>query len=295
MSSADICTTRIAEWYHGWKALNSTKPMVVAISGTQGAGKTTLTAALISRLGDAPYSLRILALSYDDFYLTRAEQEELANTYSNNDLLQVRGQPGTHDVRLGAEIIGNAGKESILKIPVYDKMAHAGKGDRKGWRTVKGPFDLVLFEGWCLGFKSLSAQSLKVRTEQVLGDTQHYLSPNARNYLSSRTESIAEVNDFLRSYEEHWYPLFSCLIHLIPKEIGYVYAWRTEQEQKGRAASGGGMTDDQVIGFVDRYMPAYAVYLPDLTEHPFFGDRSVPHIQLYLDAERQVQDVVEME
>jgi hypothetical protein len=38
-----------------------------------------------------------------------------------------------------------------------------------------------------------------------------------------------------------------------------LYRWRMEAETKLRARSKGGMTDEEVVDFVDRYMPAYKV------------------------------------
>lgn len=41
----------------------------------------------------------------------------------------------------------------------YDKSQHEGRGDRAAeskWQMVKGPVDVVLFEGWMLGFRPLS-------------------------------------------------------------------------------------------------------------------------------------------
>lgn len=45
-------------------------------------------------------------------------------------------------------------QDEIL-IPRYDKSAYGGKGDRAPkdqWQKVQGPLDLVIVEGWMLGF-----------------------------------------------------------------------------------------------------------------------------------------------
>ena len=42
-----------------------------------------------------------------------------------------------------------------IQIPRYDKSAYGGKGDRAKldeWATMQGPLDLVIVEGWMLGF-----------------------------------------------------------------------------------------------------------------------------------------------
>ena len=38
-------------------------------------------------------------------------------------------------------------------MPTYDKSAFEGKGDRGENRVVQPPIDLVLFEGWMLGYQ----------------------------------------------------------------------------------------------------------------------------------------------
>ena len=68
-----------------------------AVNGSQGSGKTTLCAYLCALL-EAEYGLRAIALSLDDFYLTRAAARELGA--SVHPLLATRGVPGTHDMAL---------------------------------------------------------------------------------------------------------------------------------------------------------------------------------------------------
>lgn len=82
----------------------------------------------------------------------------------DNDLLGVRGNALTHEVELGRQTLEklmklNEGSTSELKVPRYDKSAFDGKGDRADeatWPTIKAPVDVVLFEGWMLGFTPVS-------------------------------------------------------------------------------------------------------------------------------------------
>ena len=64
---------------------------LIAISGAQGSGKSTLTTR-------AARDLSCAALSLDDVYLTRAERAALAARI--HPLFAVRGPPGTHDLAL---------------------------------------------------------------------------------------------------------------------------------------------------------------------------------------------------
>jgi hypothetical protein len=69
--------------------LSSERPLIVGVSAPQGCGKTTLTVALneaFTILGNT-----CVSMSLDDFYLTGAEQDELSLKYSDNTILQSRG------------------------------------------------------------------------------------------------------------------------------------------------------------------------------------------------------------
>lgn len=137
---------RMVDELHRWIE-SLPKPLVLGINGPQGCGKSTLAAALVSR------GRGWVTVSIDDFYLTRGEQVALATRHPDDPLMQVRGGPGTHDVSLGvATLDALAGGSGVARVPVYDKSAHGGKGDRAGWREVALPVDVVIVEGWMLGF-----------------------------------------------------------------------------------------------------------------------------------------------
>lgn len=83
---------------------------------------------------------------------------------------------------------------------------------------------------------------------------------------------LAIMNDFLMEYEKRIYPMIDVFLHLSPQQLDQVYQWRLQQEhhmQQTRHVKG--LTDDQVRQFVDTYMPAYELYLPQLNEYGFFG------------------------
>ena len=108
--------------------------------------------------------------------------------FPDNGLFQVRGNAGTHDLALGKKTLqelqdaGTSGTE--VRIPSYDKAAHNGKGDRKDpadWPVVKGPVDVVLFEGWMFGFRELPSHD-----------------------AFKANKDLAEVNARLRHYVNAW-------------------------------------------------------------------------------------------
>lgn len=137
-------------------------PRRVGLAGGQGTGKSTL-AGILERACDA-VGLRACVLSLDDFYLTQAERRALAQRV--HPLLVTRGPPGTHDMArclaavealaaAGPPASGAASGES-LALPVFDK----GLDDRVGLRSLQGPFDVIVLEGWCVGARAASEDDL---------------------------------------------------------------------------------------------------------------------------------------
>lgn len=96
-------------------------------------------------------------VSYDDFYLTRKEQEALGDS---NFFLSGRGVAGTHDLKLGTDTLRQlkTKRTGNISIPVYDKSAFGGKGDQGKPREAQAPVDLIIFEGWMLGYQPVSSE-----------------------------------------------------------------------------------------------------------------------------------------
>ena len=218
------------------------KPRLIGVNGPQGAGKSTLTKKLcieLERLGH-----RACTISIDDFYLTRAEQVELAQAHPENPYLQNRGYPGTHDIRLGEKILDDMkGQSGVVHLPRYEKSLHGGKGDRlpsSEWPTVCLPLDVIFFEGWMLVFKYL---------DQI------------------EDPSLADINVRLKNYDKWWQRL-DALVQLKPKDYTYVVNWRVEAEQKMRASGKPGMSDAETRQYVELFLPAYVLYLPQLKAPP---------------------------
>lgn len=119
-------------------------PVVVGINGAQGSGKSTLCKFLEVLLVE--HNQRSTTLSIDDLYLTKAERERLGREV--HPLLATRGVPGTHDAALGLQLIEDFRAGRDLEIPRFDKAVD----DRRPQREhLKGPLQVLLFEGWCLG------------------------------------------------------------------------------------------------------------------------------------------------
>lgn len=221
-------------------------PMVLGISAPQGCGKTTIVEQLEELFNwlDCPTA----SVSIDDFYLTHADQSALAAEHPDNRLLQLRGNAGTHDVALGCETLkqlkGLSTAGTTAAVPRYDKSAFGGRGDRapkENWPVVQGPLQLVLFEGWMLGFKPVGAES-----------------------AAAVEAALAEVDARLGAYQQAWDSAVDAWLVVRISDPQWVFGWRLQAEQRMRAEGKAGMSDAQIADFVSRYIPAYQAYLPGL-------------------------------
>tara|TARA_A100001391_G_scaffold7621_6_gene4964 strand:+ start:46830 stop:47714 length:885 start_codon:yes stop_codon:yes gene_type:complete len=120
------------------------KPLIVGINGAQGSGKSTLCRFLEVLL--KPRGLRVVTLSLDDLYLTRAERADMAAKV--HPLFATRGVPGTHAVGMALGLIEDMLAGRGFTLPRFDKSVddRADAGE-----VVSGPVDVLLFEGWCVG------------------------------------------------------------------------------------------------------------------------------------------------
>lgn len=233
---------------------------VVALNGPQGAGKSTLCAAAVEALGAV--GLRAVTVSIDDFYLPYEAQRALAARHPGNPYLEFRGYPGTHNVALGAATLDalRADDGRGVRVPVYDKSAHGGRGDRAPeaqWRALRGPFDLVLIEGWMLGFAPVAPDAL----------------PDPR---------MAPCNDALAAYDA-WHRRCDALLHLVMANPRAVVHWRVDAERARRAAGSAGLSDDAARDYVMRFVPAYEAWVEPMRAAP---PVSGPRWTVVLDDER---------
>jgi len=220
-------------------------PLVLGMSAPQGCGKTTLVTFLKDMLAAA--GKKSAVVSVDDFYLRGSAQDELAEKFPSNGLLRFRGNAGSHDLQLGCETLESlrkAGPSDSIPVPFYDKSLRGGRGDRapeSEWGSVSGPLDLVLFEGWMLGFPPVESR------EEAIG-----VDPN-----------LEQVNENLRTYDR-WHGLVDAWMVVEIADPQCVFKWRQQQEEAMKRAGKPGMSEEQVRDFVDRFMPAYRLYLPPL-------------------------------
>ena len=235
--------------------------MVAGLCGAQGSGKSTLAAAIRDRL--ALQGLRVVTVSLDDLYLTRTER--LALALDIHPLLATRGPPGTHDVSLGCAVLARLRAEKDAVMPVFDKIAD-DRASPDRWPTHRGPGDIILFEGWCVGARPQPDAQL---VEPI-------------NELERDRDPAGIWRAFVNRSLAHDYPaLFGQtdrLVMLRAPNFEVVARWRLEQEVENRArhGGGGGMDEGQIATFIQHYerltrwmleeMPTRADLVLDLDE-----------------------------
>ena len=280
-------------------------PFFIGLNGVQGAGKTVLVDILKKTLTSPPHSLPTVVFSLDDLYLTHQDQVSLAAKNPESPLLQHRGQPSTHDIPLALSVFQSLKDSQPTKIPQYNKAAFSGQGDRVpegSWEEVNtdpsNPVRVVLFEGWCVGFRPLSPEKLEQKHAAAVKYLETSTTENPyRGRLGHNTlESVTTINTALNSYDEITSQL-DAFIHIDAHDPQYVYKWRLEQEASLRASKGSGMTDHQVRHFVDGYYPAYELYTETLRDGVFQGvkeDWRGKQLRLVVGEDRKVREVVKI-
>ncbi len=241
--------------------------ILVGIQGCQGSGKSTL-ASFLKIILENKYELTTAVLSIDDFYLTKAERETLAQT--THPMLATRGAPGTHDIPLAEETIHNLQSlcsKNTIRLPRFNK-AIDDRAPSDTWPTIEGPIDIIILEGWCVGLGPQDEASVHqpVNSLEQEFDTQGLW----RRY----------VNDQLKGPYQKLYAQLDTLVVLRAPSFECVYDWRLLQEQKlidqtlqknPNAALDQTMTPDQIRKFVAHYQR--------LTEH---GIQTLPEQADYI-------------
>lgn len=186
--------------------------------------------------------------SIDDFYVPYMEQLKIASKNKGNNLLEYRGNPGTHDISLlcgtldKIRSLNGPDSPSEVRVVKYDKTKYNGRGDRAPFREaehIRNGLDVFLLEGWCLGFKAMDR-----RVDFVC-------------------EELKLVNKHLKDFD-FVYDRLDGLLVIEVADLSCVYEWRAQPEREAIAAGKPGLSEEEVEDFVSRFMPSYEQYTPRL-------------------------------
>ena len=237
-----------------WLVNKNNQTQVVGINGAQGAGKSTLAAILAWILQNA-FDQHIVILSIDDFYLTKAERQKLAEQV--HPLLATRGVPGTHDVQLGCSVLKSLTSshfpEEGVKVPRFDKSVD-DRQEMSEWQYIKKPADIVLFEGWCVACEPQSDEAL----QQAINLLEKTADPKGiwRSY----------VNQQLNNEYKNWFSYIDTLLLLEVPGIQKVLQWRQLQESKLTQPGMNGVQIEKFIMHFERLMRHCLDVLPGKAE-----------------------------
>lgn len=208
------------------------QPMLVAINGCQGSGKTTLADFLVTWV-NSNTEFNSVSLSIDDFYLSRDARNELAKDV--HPLFASRGVPGTHDTQLMEQTLSAllAGKVEV-PLPQFDKLTD-DPVPKELWPSNQKPIDILFFEGWCVA--STPQQPYQLQTPV-----------NELEQLEDADGIWRRcVNSCLANEYQHVFAMADYTIMLKAPSFEDVYAWRLEQEHKLITKKGQGQgTFDEV-------------------------------------------------
>ncbi len=216
-------------------------PIIVGLQGCQGAGKSTL-CALIPELAQDLHGLRVGIVALDDVYLPRAQREQLAQ--EEHPLWITRGVPGTHQVDLAINIIEQLsdGSANELEIPVFDK----GTDDRlSSSHSMTGPYDVVIFEGWCVGLGPCSDLDWKT----PINSLEQQEDPDMRWRNRIREQLEGPYRDL--------FGLFDHLAVLLVPAWETVSLWRGQQEAKLRQQRGDHASHSMDEAALNRFLDHY--------------------------------------
>ena len=248
------------------------RPVLIALNGCQGSGKTTAVDFLCTALIEE-HSLNAVALSLDDFYLTKSERLSLAHAV--HPLFATRGVPGTHDMGLMRDTLDqvlSGQRRTPATIPEFDKAIDDRLPNSRR-NNINTPVQVVLLEGWCLGAGPEPADTLSAPINALERDEDP--AGLWRGYS----------NEVLRREFQPLYQRVDQWIMLRAPSFDCVFDWRREQEQKlaaslppeqGRKL----MNDERLRRFIQHYERITRNCLNDLPDR-------VNHL-FSLNAQRQV-------
>lgn len=204
-------------------------PAIIAISGAQGTGKTTLAKLLITCLETA--GLAAAAVSLDDYYFSRAKRISLSQTV--HPLMAQRGVPGTHNIQQAIADAKAVLAGTAVTLPQFDKALN-----EPAEPLPAKQLDILIVEGWCLGLPAQTEQEL-IRPVNAL-EAEEDQDGRWRRFVNQQLAT---------DYAEYW-QLMSRLIWLCAPSWHAVCRWRAKQEHRLWQERGTGMSEQTLTRFM---------------------------------------------
>lgn len=252
-------------------------PLFVGVNGCQGSGKSTLSDFIADYLTHT-HNLNVVAISLDDFYLSREKRANLAQII--HPLFSTRGVPGTHNTALLEQVLIHVkNRDTHFSLPAFDKATDNPLPEQQ-WSCVDKPIDILVFEGWCWGAPHQSSHQL----EKPINDLERVQDPDLiwRHYVNSQ----------LKCHFEPLYEYFDSWLLLQAPSFDCVFQWRLEQENKLKDKT---KTLPQSKVMSENELRNFISYFQRLTMHAGETMTKSADTVFYLNEQREISHVVEKE
>lgn len=223
--------------------VRANRPLIIGVNGSQGSGKSTLTAFIKEYLTQL-HKLNVAVISLDDFYYSQSIRQELADQV--HPLLKTRGVPGTHDTKQLAQVLSSLKKGQSIRLPRFNK-ATDNPEPFSNWPKADENVDVAILEGWCLG---CTAQP----KDQLIAPINALEENEDQNGVWR-----AYANTKLKQDYQPLYELFDFWLMLKAPAFSAVSDWRKQQESKLKASfepnqdTNGIMTAPEIERFIQHF------------------------------------------
>lgn len=204
---------------------------IIAISGPQGSGKTTLADFLKFYLINE-LALRADTVSLDDYYLDKQSRQHLSQVL--HPLFLTRGVPGTHNVSRGIRDFKDFKAGKPIGFPQFDKSMDNPTEDK-----APEQLDVLIFEGWCVGAKAEPDERLSQPLNALERDED----------VQGRFRRA--VNQKLQGDYQTWFEYIDYLVFIEIESFDSIAQWRAQQEAQLIAKTGLGMTSLELQRFME--------------------------------------------
>jgi D-glycerate 3-kinase len=164
----------------------------------------------------------------------------------------------THDIYLAIqnlEALKQMKDGEEVKIPIYDKGAYSGDGDRVGWKTIVKKPDFIFYDGWMLGARKVEDESIFESVLPALDSPEHI-------------QFAKDINKKLIEYYPIW-DMFEFMNVLYVPDYSVSLKWRDQAEEVLRA-KGEGMSHEEIKEFVYYFWRSVhpAIQIKNLAQDP---------------------------